>query len=251
MRHQKTGIRDRQPEAAPTRTEGPSTLDPRPSTLRQLEADPVELARHLPSLSSEPVTDPTQALIDAALRWAPLDADRQRELATRFRTREVAAGEAVALPGDDRHEVLFVARGLLRFYYPGGDGREANKAFVAEGEFAGAVASAQLGVPILYGIEALEASTVLAMPYAEFSALMDAEPAFERLGRKLAETILARKERKARDLLLKNASERYDDLVAERPDLVQRVPLYHLASYLGITDVHLSRVRRQLAAESG
>ena len=194
--------------------------------------------------------DPTAALLDAALRWAPLDAAHQRELAVRFRARDVARGEPVALPGDDRHEVLFVAEGLLRFYYPGRDGREANKAFVAEGEFAGAVASAQLGLPILYGIEALEPSTVLAMPYADFSALMDGAPAFERLGRKLAETILARKERTARDLLLKSAAERYADLVTERPDLVQRVPLYHLASYLGITDVHLSRVRRQLAADA-
>lgn len=194
------------------------------------------------------MTDPVRSFLDAALRWAPLDADRQLELASRFEVRRVAAGEALAMPGDDRHEILFVAEGLLRFYYCGADGKESNKAFVIEGEFAGAVASAQLGVPLLYGIQALEPTTVLASSYAAFSALMDADPAFERLGRKLAETILARKERKARDLMLKTASERYADLLQTRPDLVQRVPLYHLASYLGMTDVHLSRVRRELAA---
>jgi CRP-like cAMP-binding protein len=193
------------------------------------------------------VNDPTQAFLDAALRWAPLDAGRQLELVKRFEVRVVEAGEALALPGDDRHEVLFVAEGLLRFYYPGADGKESNKAFVVEGEFAGAVASAHLGVPLLYGIEALERTTVLASLYAEFDELMEADPAFERLGRKLAETILARKERKARDLMLKSASERYADLLETRPDLVQRVPLYHLASFLGMTDVHLSRVRRELA----
>ncbi|MEO0558262.1 MAG: Crp/Fnr family transcriptional regulator [Bacteroidota bacterium] len=193
------------------------------------------------------MAEPIRAFLDAALRWAPLDANRQLELANRFEMRRVEAGEALALPGDDRHDILFVAEGLLRFYYPGSDGRETNKAFVVEGEFAGAVASAQLGVPLLYGIEALEATTVLASSYRAFSELMDADPAFERLGRKLAETILARKERKARDLMLKSASERYADLLETRPDLVQRVPLYHLASYLGMTDVHLSRVRRELA----
>lgn len=193
------------------------------------------------------MADPIQTFLDAALQWAPLDPNRQLELVSRFEVRQVEAGYAVALPGDDRHEILFVAEGLLRFYYPGVDGRETNKAFVVEGEFAGAVASAQLGVPLLYGIEALETTTVLASSYRAFSELMDADPAFERLGRKLAETILARKERKARDLMLKSASERYADLLEARPDLVQRVPLYHLASYLGMTDVHLSRVRRELA----
>ena len=77
---------------------------------------------------------------------------------------------------------------------------------------------------------------------------MESGPAFERLGRKLAEHILVRKERKARSLMLQSATERYASLVAERPDLVQRVPQYHLASYLGMTDVHLSRVRRVLAS---
>jgi len=101
-------------------------------------------------------------------------------------------------------------------------------------------------VPLLYGIEALEDSTVLAAPVAHFSALMDADPTFERLGRKLAELILARKERRTRAFLLQSATERYLDLERQRPDLLQRVPLFHLASYLGVTDVHLSRLRRGL-----
>ena len=90
---------------------------------------------------------------------------------------------------------------------------------------------------------------MLATPVDAFADLMDRDPAFDRLGRKLAERILARKELRTRSLLLQSAAERYADLVRERPDLLQRVPLYHLASHLGITDVHLSRVRRQAASE--
>ena len=193
------------------------------------------------------MTDPARLFLRAARRWAPLSDAQGETLLAGFETRRADANTPVSLPGDERHEILFVAEGLLRFYYPGTEGRESNKAFVTEGEFAGALASAQLGVPLLYGIEALEPTVYLAMPVTAFSALMDGEPAFERLGRRLAETILARKERTTRDLLLKSATERYVGLLAERPDLVQRVPQYHLASYLGMTDVHLSRVRRALA----
>ncbi len=185
-------------------------------------------------------------LLTAAADWVDLSRSQQIAFAALFETRVVDARATLALPGSSAHEILFVARGLVRFYYPSGDGRESNKAFVAEGEFAGALASAHLGVPLLYGIEALEPSTVLAARVADFTALMDADPTFERLGRKLAELILARKERRTRAFLLQSATERYQDLERQRPDLLQRVPQYHLASYLGITDVHLSRLRRGL-----
>ena len=194
------------------------------------------------------MTDAKAALLAAASAWAPLTESHRHGLADIFRERTIAAREAVARPGSTRHEVLFVARGLLRFYYPGGDGRESNKAFVGEGEFAGALASARLGVGLLYGIEALEETTLLAADYQDFAVLLDRQPALERLGRRLAETILARKERRTRAFLLQSATERYVDLRETRPDLLQRVPQYHLASYLGVTDVHLSRIRRELAA---
>ena len=193
---------------------------------------------------------PTPRLLDAARAWAPLSDAEADRLAAAFDERTAEAGEAVALPGDDAHDVLFVAEGLLRFYYPADDGRQSNKAFVAEGEFAGALAAGALGVPLLYGIEALEPTRYLAAPFARWTALVESGPALERLGRKLAEHLLVRKERAARGLRLQSAAERYVALLSERPDLVQRVPQYHLASYLGMTSVHLSRVRRELAVRA-
>ncbi len=193
------------------------------------------------------MTDAPRLLADAARRWARLSDAQAGRLGRAFEPREVAARQSVARPGSAAHEILFVARGLLRFYYPSGDGKESNKAFVAEGEFAGALAAAGLGVPILYGIEALEPTVMLACPWQRWQALMDEDAAFERVGRKLAETILMRKERRARSLLTEDAATRYQAFVEARPEIVQRVPLYHIASFLGITDVHLSRVRRELA----
>ncbi len=180
-----------------------------------------------------------------------LNETQQRLLASAFTTREVAEREHLVLPGSTAHEVFFVAHGLLRFYYPSDDGRESNKAFVAEGEFAGALAAANLGLPLLYGVEALEPTTVLTASYVDFVGLMDADPVFERFGRKLAELILTRKELRTRSFLLQDATARYLDFVSAHPDLVQRVPLYHIASLLGVTDVHLSRIRRELSVPVG
>lgn len=193
------------------------------------------------SLAEPPDWRPSlRAATDA---WASLTDAQHSTLAEAFVPASYAARETVALAGSRSHDVLFVASGLLRFYYPGADGKEANKAFVTEGEFAGALAAAHLGTPLLYGVEALEPSLVLHLPYARFAALMDADAGFERLGRRLAEYILVRKERRARSLLTERASARYTAFAEAEPHLARRVPLYHIASYLGMTDVHLSRVR--------
>ena len=168
-----------------------------------------------------------------------------------FSARDGAAGAHVALPGADRHEVLYVVAGLLRFYYPGADGTESNKAFLAEGEFGGPLAAAALGLSILYGVEALEPTRLLVAPRAAFAALVERGGAFERIGRKLTERLLVRKGLRTRSLLQDDARTRYLAFVRDHPALAARVPLYHVASYLGVTDVHLSRVRRAIEGAAG
>lgn len=65
-------------------------------------------------------------------------------------------------------------------------------------------------------------------------------------GRKFAESELIRAEERLIGLQFKSAKERYTDLITHHPDLIQRVPLGHIASYLGITQVSLSRIRADI-----
>ena len=207
----------------------------------------------MPAAPPPPADPETTAdvLRRAVAPWAALTDDEARELGAAFSARDVAAGAHVALPGTDRHEVLYVVAGLLRFYYPGADGAESNKAFLAEGEFGGPLAAAALGLPILYGVEALEPTRLLVAPHAAFAALVERGGAFERVGRKLTERLLVRKELHTRSLLQDDARTRYLAFVRDHPALAARVPLYHVASYLGVTGVHLSRVRRAIEGAAG
>ena len=188
-------------------------------------------------------SDPYLALRQAFSPWADLSDELWSELAAIFRLKSAVDREFVTLPGEDTHELIFVCKGLLRFYYLSADGKETNKAFIAEHQFAGPLASAALGLPIYYGIQALEDTTMLIAPFRAFTALYDKDSRFERIGRKFAELLLIRKEKRTRSLLQQNASERYHDLLHSHPDLIQRIPQYHLASYLGITEVSLSRLK--------
>jgi CRP-like cAMP-binding protein len=97
------------------------------------------------------------------------------------------------------------------------------------------------------GVEALEPGTLLIADAAAFNALYDIHPVFDRLGRRMGEWWLGRKEQRARSFQLQDARDRYLGFIRDHGDLVQRIPQYHIASYLGITDVSLSRIRRDLA----
>lgn len=179
-------------------------------------------------------------------QWVDLTSEQWDRLSAIFKLRRIPANEHFLLPGDHVHEVLFVCQGLLRFYYLSEEGAESNKAFIAEDTFAGALAAFGLNLPVLYGIQTLEPTILFAANYNDFSALFDVDPVFDRLGRKLAEWVLMRKELRVRKMLQSQAKARYLDFLAQEPNLAERVPDYHIASYLGITSVSLSRIRRDL-----
>ena len=180
----------------------------------------------------------------AVSEWVSPTEKQWTALSSIFRVKEVKAGEYLLHPGAHRHELLFVCKGLLRFYYPAENGTEANKAFVSENAFAGALAASALNLPVIYGVEALEPSTLLVADIADFSGLYDEHPIFDRLGRKLTELLLIRKELRTRSFMQQTAKERYLDFCCKHPDLLARVPQYHVASYLGITEGSLSRLKK-------
>ena len=182
--------------------------------------------------------------------WLTLDEYQWSLLASIFQVKTLKNKEYAALPDSEIHEILFVGEGLLRFYYIDEEGAESNKAFIAENDFACPVASAILRLPIFYGVQAIENTVLLSADYNQFIKLCDEHPIFERFGRKLNESLLVHKELRARSLLQKDAKDRYLEFIKFSPHLVQRVPQYHIASYLGVSEVSLSRIRNALARQA-
>lgn len=179
----------------------------------------------------------------AVAAWVDLAETQWQQLAAIFRLRSVHDRDYVLLPGAKMHELYFVCQGLLRFYYINEEGNEANKAFIPENTFAGSLAAFTLDAPVLYGVQALEPTTLLVARFSDFTSLYDQHPNFDRLGRKFAEFLLIRKELRARSFLQQQAKDRYLEFSRQHPDLLNRVPQYHVASYLGITEVSLSRLK--------
>lgn len=140
----------------------------------------------------------------------------------------------------------YIVKGLFREFYIDKDGREYNKAFGFKGDFTGSYYDLTLGHPSTVTIQALTDSTVLLIRYKAFQKLMQSDPFWLRVAYESAHRLLMKKFEKESQLLVLSASERYELLQKQHPELEQLVPAYHVASYLGITPISLSRIRAQI-----
>lgn len=160
--------------------------------------------------------------------------------------RALTPGEHWLLAGGAAGKAAFVVRGALREYYADADGAEHNKAFAFAGDFTGSYADLLARAPSATSIQALRASLLLVFDFPAFLSLSEREPAWMRLRCLAAERLLVRKVERERVLMSHNPAQRYAQLRKHWPELESKVSQRHVASYLGITPVTLSRVRARL-----
>jgi CRP-like cAMP-binding protein len=154
--------------------------------------------------------------------------------------------EYLANAGEVVDNFYFILTGLVRFFYSTQNGKEFNKNFVMEAGFAGSFHSLVLGAPCGYFIQALERTNTIVLPNRLLRELYERHPCWECLGRRNAENLALVKEAREKELLLDSLETRYRRFMAEFPGLADRIPQYHIASYLGVTDVALSRMRGRI-----
>jgi len=140
----------------------------------------------------------------------------------------------------------FIVKGAFREFYTDNNGREYNKAFGFKGDFTGSYYDLTLNVPSSVSIQALTDSTVLVIRYSEYRKLVDADTFWLSVAYAVAHNLLMKKFEKEYQLLTLTAAQRYDLLQKQHTGLEQLVPAYHIASFLGITPISLSRIRSQI-----
>lgn len=141
--------------------------------------------------------------------------------------------------------IYFISKGLARIFYHK-DGIDVTESFAFEQQIIVRVESLFTGKPSRKGIQVLEDSDIIAIDAQSLFALYDRFPDIERLFRKIFEASHVETVRRIESIQFHTAEERYRELLEEAPDLLKRVPLKYIASYLGITQSSLSRIRAQL-----
>jgi CRP-like cAMP-binding protein len=115
-----------------------------------------------------------------------------------------------------------------------------------ENGFAGSFHSLIRQQPCGFFIQALEKTETIVLPNRVLNEFYDRHACWEQLGRKNAEQLVLIKEAREKELLLDSLEVRYQRFLKEFPGLANRIPQYHIASFLGVTDVALSRIRKKI-----
>ena len=131
------------------------------------------------------------------------------------------------------------------------DGKEICTGFVKENGYLAQYDSFLTRQASAGNIDALEDCELINLSFDHMQDLYREEPVFQIFGRKIAEMLFIMISSQTNQLLTLTPEERYRNVLKNQPFIIQRVPQYMIASYIGITAEHLSRVRRKMTARAG
>jgi signal-transduction protein with cAMP-binding, CBS, and nucleotidyltransferase domain len=177
-------------------------------------------------------------------QFVQLSKEGRETMAHVLRKMEFQKGHVLVKQDSVCHYIYFIEHGLTRtFYYK--DGKDVTDWLSAEDQFACSIISFLTRQPDRRGIELLEDSVLWALHYDELEKLYKHHHDIERMGRLLVSFGLIQLQQRFDDLHFATAAQRYRTLMDTNPSFIQRVPLGMIASYLGITQETLSRIRAQ------
>lgn len=174
--------------------------------------------------------------------YSPLTVECKSDLKNASQLLSLDKSSVIVKEGQFADKLYFIVSGCVRAFY-NKDGKEITDWFAFEGDFISSRNSFYQNALSHCTIELLEQTTFLEITREATETLIDQHHCFERLGRvAITKTMLQLQERII-SIQFETAQQKYENLIKMRPDLLQRVPLTFIASYLGITLETLSRIR--------
>ncbi|HAS45744.1 MAG TPA: hypothetical protein DCS93_35000 [Microscillaceae bacterium] len=163
---------------------------------------------------------------------------------------QLAKNETWEARGRVAHHMAFVNQGILREYRVK-DEEEFIQQFYVEGDFMGNYLSYQSNTPSETATVAIEPCEILQLPFKTLESLYTQVPAIQQFSEHIGQFKLQQIHQRASALLTQTPKERYLQLLQNQPELLQRVPQYLIAQYLGITPISLSRIRKRIFLNNG
>lgn len=172
-----------------------------------------------------------------------LDTDNKAKLKNIFHPRTLKKNNFFIQEGEKSTEIGLVIRGAYRSFYINEQGNDITKYFYVEGDLLFSCLAYISKKESTYFLQALEDSEILVAYITDLEKIMEGNNQLLLLYKKLVDAALVMKEEHAISFKLLNSKERYYNFCSSFPELEQRIKQCHLASYLGITPVSLSRIK--------
>ncbi len=163
---------------------------------------------------------------------------------SKYESRDIVIKE-----GEVQENICFVISGLIRGYYINEQGEEITIRFVRENGYAIHYSALLLSEPSKYYFQCIEDTTLLKIPINRLNEGYRKYKGIERFGRLIAEQIHIIQQKRIENFLFLDAKERYLDFLNNSSELLPRISITDLSSYLGIKRQSLSRIRKNISKQ--
>ena len=188
---------------------------------------------------------PEQEIIRYISKFAPLSDAEIRGILENIKIRTFKKGETLLREGQVASLCYFILKGCVRQYYLV-DGEEKTTHFYTEGQPIAPYEGTYKGKPSKFYLSCVEDSIMTVGTPDDEAKLFEKFPHFEAISRLAVEEELGKSQERFSSFVINSPEERYLDLLKTRPELLDRVPQYQLASFLGVTPESLSRIRKRI-----
>ncbi len=181
-------------------------------------------------------------IIQKFSQFIDISEEEKKLIVEKTTIKELKAGDYLIKEGQIPSLVAFVITGVLRKYRVSKK-HEHNDYFAIDGHFIVDYPKFLSGQPTKYYIQAIEDTSIIFFEKGIIDYLYAVSPKWNIVGRKMAEDVIDRLYMQIEIARMKKPKQRYEMFIEKYPEIFQRLPLYHIASYLGIEPQSLSRIR--------
>jgi CRP-like cAMP-binding protein len=188
-----------------------------------------------------------EKLIQYIQGMLPMPTDKAEQISSYYHLKTFAKNEYLTKEGNVCRHSFFVEDGFFRSYVTDVEGNEVTLDFYGKDGFANDFLSFFRRIPATENIQALTECTTWATTFEDLQICFHTIPEFREFGRLLLVTNYGRLRSRMLGMIQLTAEQRYLNLIQSQPDIFQNAPLKMIATYLGVTDTSLSRIRKDLA----
>ena len=160
--------------------------------------------------------------------------------------RDIKKGDFLIQANHICKEIVFIKSGVLRSYFTDNDGVETINCITFEGEMMAAFSSFIKQTPTDENIQAIMDTKVEALQKTDLEHLYQTSAEWQKLGRILTEMQYLKLEERIISFQKDDATKRYQLLEKNNSEYIKHIPLHYIASYLGISTRHLTRIRKSI-----
>lgn len=153
--------------------------------------------------------------------------------------------ELVSRPEAVPNEIFFINKGLIRVLITDDKGTEHTIHFALENQFIADYSNFLQQRPSIYSLQALEETEVVILPRKIIDWGYENLTEGQKMGRLIAEYYFIYQDNRIQNTYIRTPKQRYDSIADVFPNIHNRVPQHMIASYLGITPIHLSRLKKE------